>query len=125
MSDEERVGDGIPRSALVSGIELFNAQKFWQAHEAWEEPWLVLTGGPRLFLQGLIQLAAAYHHAQRGTFRGGVRLFDASFEKLSTFPEGYAGVDRSEAVATAREHREKIARGEGIERGEMPKLRYN
>jgi predicted metal-dependent hydrolase len=112
-------------NAIASGVELFNAQKFWHAHEAWEELWLVSTGDEKTFLQGLIQLAAAYHHVQRGTLRGGVRLFDAAFGKLSRFPEGRDGVGRAEAVAIASRHRERIARGENIAADEFPKLRYN
>jgi hypothetical protein len=111
--------------ALLSGVELFNAQRFWDAHEAWEEPWLESTGEWRQFLQGLIQLAAAYVHVQRGTYSGGVRLFDAALRRLEPFPPGYAGVDRAAAVAAAVEHRARIARGEGIDPGELPKLRYN
>jgi len=109
----------------LRGVELFNAQRFWDAHEAWEEPWLTATGEERQFLQGLIQLAAAYVHVQRGTFRGGVRLFDSAFEKLEPFPDGYHGVGRAGAVEAARRHRAQIARGEGIDPGELPKLRYN
>lgn len=123
--EEERSAFILPRSALIAGVELFNGQAFWHAHEAWEVPWLEATGEPRTFLQGLIQLAAAYHHVQRGTFRGGVRLFDAALKKLEPFPPGYAGVDRAEAVAAAVLHRERIARGERIEGKEFPKLRYN
>lgn len=122
---EERSSFIVHRSSLVSGVELFNAHKFWHAHEAWEAAWLQLEGPPRTFLQGLIQLAAAYHHVQRGTFSGGVRLFDAALEKLAAFPEGYAGVDRTKVVAVAAEHRQRIARGERIAPEELPKLRYN
>lgn len=76
-------------------------------------------------MQGLIQLAAAYHHVQRGTFSGGVRLFDAAFEKLAAFEPGYFGVDRDDAVKSAMRHREKIAQGIAIDASEYPKLRYN
>jgi predicted metal-dependent hydrolase len=110
---------------IEKGIALFNDHHFWHAHEAWEEIWLQASGEEKIFLQGLIQLAAAYHHVQRGTFRGGVRLFDAAFRKLERFADGYHGVDRTEAVAVAIQHREKIARGENIDAGEFPKLRYN
>jgi predicted metal-dependent hydrolase len=110
---------------LIDGIALFNDRKFWHAHEAWERDWLVADGDEKVFLQGLIQLAAAYHHVQRGTYRGGVRLFDKALEKLSRLPAGYAGVDRSEGVARGAQHREQIARGEHIAEEELPKLRYN
>ncbi|HYI12731.1 MAG TPA: DUF309 domain-containing protein [Thermoanaerobaculia bacterium] len=112
-------------SPLEEGIARFNAQEFWHAHESWEREWLTAAAPHKQFLQGLIQLAAAYHHVQRGTYRGGVRLFDAALRKLEPFPEGYAGVDRAEAVESAARHRERIAREERIEPGELPKLRYN
>lgn len=111
-------------NAIHEGISLFNAHRFWHAHEAWERDWLTATDPHKQFLQGLIQLAAAYHHVQRGTFRGGVRLFDAALRRLAAFPAGYAGVDREEAVRAAAEHRERIARGEKIDPSEFPTL-YN
>ena len=110
---------------MIEGIVLFNSHAFWHAHEAWEREWLVAEGDEKLFLQGLIQLAAAYHHVQRGTFRGGIRLFDAALEKLSRVPDGFLGVDRAEAVERAAEHRRRIAGGGHIEEMEFPKLRYN
>jgi predicted metal-dependent hydrolase len=115
----------LSREPLADGISLFNAHHFWHAHEAWEERWLQASGDEKLFLQGLIQLAAAYHHVQRGTFSGGVRLFDAALAKLEGFADGWAGVDRAEAVDAAKRHREKIARGENIEPSDFPKLGYN
>jgi predicted metal-dependent hydrolase len=115
----------LPRSSLVAGLELFNAQKFWHAHEAWERDWLHAEGDLKVFLQGLIQLAAAYHHVQRGTFRGGVRLFDAALSKLATFPVHFFGIDRAEVVACAEKHRASVAKGEHIDGGELPKFRYN
>jgi predicted metal-dependent hydrolase len=112
-------------TSIEHGISLFNAHAFWHAHEAWEKDWLVAEEPHRQFLQGLIQLAAAYYHVQRGTFSGGVRLFDAALGRLEGFPSGYAGVDRAESVAKAVQHRQSIARGERIEPSDWPKLRYN
>jgi hypothetical protein len=47
--------------ALGHGVDLFNHGYFWEAHEAWEEPWQVerRDSPHRLYLQGLIRLAAA------------------------------------------------------------------
>ncbi len=112
-------------SAIARGVALFNDREFWHAHEAWEELWLKAAGEEKVFLQGLIQLAAAYYHVQRGTFRGGVRLFDAALRKLEPFADGYLGIGRAEAVSAAIEHREKIACKKNIDAGEFPKLRYN
>jgi uncharacterized protein len=110
---------------LEEGVALFNDARFWHAHEAWERLWLPATGEERQFLQGLIQLAAAYHHVQRGTYRGGVRLFDSALRRLAPFAEGHHGIGRGDAVAVAALHRERIARGEGVLPEEYPKLRLD
>jgi len=112
-------------SDLAEGIRLFNEQRFWHAHEAWERIWLKAGPGDKTFLQGLIQVAAAYHHVQRGTFRGAVRLFDAALSKLAPYPVHFLGVDRDDVIARAKIHRERVAKGEHIDGGEMPKFRYN
>ena len=116
-------------ACFLRGVEHFNALEFWEAHESWEELWLVAATDLEQYLQGLIQLAAAYHHLRRGTFRGGVRLFDAALRRLSAFPHPYCGIDRAEAEATAREHRvwaaEVLARGgeERLAESDYPRLR--
>lgn len=122
MNDGQHAEGGARRSSLAAGIELFNARRFWDAHEAWERLWLVAEGPEKRFLQGLIQLAAAYHHVQRGTYPGGIRLFDAALQKLGEFPPECGGVHRAGAVAAAATHRQRIALGEKIDPGEFPKL---
>ena len=107
---------------LAEGTALFNAGKFWHAHEAWEQLWLPARGAEREFLQGLIQLAAAYHHAGRGNARGAMRLFDAALRRLEPFAAGHDRIDRAAAVAAARRHRERVARGERVDPEEFPKL---
>ena len=51
------------RAELVrEGTELFHAGRYFEAHEAWEEIWRSTTPEPRELFQGLVQLAAAFHH---------------------------------------------------------------
>lgn len=115
--------------AFLRGIGHFNALEFWEAHEAWEELWLVAETDMEQFLQGLIQVAAAYHHVKRGTFRGAVRLFEAGLARLASFPERFCGVDRDAVERKARAHQawalDRISRGEEDQRlggSEYPKL---
>lgn len=55
----------------LEGIELFNAGKFWHAHEAWEEAWLAAEDEQlKLFYKGIIQTAAALVHWQKGNPKG-------------------------------------------------------
>ena len=69
--------------ALEKGRELFNAGRYFEAHEAWEECWLREEGETRQLLQGLIQIAAGYYKAlDQGHPRGGTRLLEAGLAKL-------------------------------------------
>jgi hypothetical protein len=48
--------------AFWRGAALFDLGEYFEAHEAWEARWLTTElAGERLFLQGLIQVAAAFH----------------------------------------------------------------
>ena len=107
----------------------FNAREFWHAHESWETLWLEAESDVVEFLQGMIQLAAAYHHLQRGTPRGAVRLIDAALRRLEPFPAAFSGIDRSAAVEAAIRHRTwaeaAVARGENdakLDASELPRL---
>ena len=90
------------RTYFLEGVAHFNAREFWEAHESWETIWLVAETDVEQFLQGMIQLAAAFHHVKRGTHRGAVRLFEASLRRLSAFPPNFSGIDRSAAEEAAR-----------------------
>jgi uncharacterized protein len=50
---------------LREGIDLFNHERFWEAHEVLEEIWHPATGVDRDLIQGLILTAAAFVHYQK------------------------------------------------------------
>ncbi|MBZ5503021.1 MAG: DUF309 domain-containing protein [Acidobacteriia bacterium] len=83
------------------GVALFNAHKFFEAHEAWEELWLLEPEPEKTFLQGLIQLAAAFHHYRRGNSRGAKSLLAAGLAKLERFPSRHRGLALEELRAQA------------------------
>jgi predicted metal-dependent hydrolase len=81
------------RRAIHEGLELFNAGRFWEAHEAWEAAWLVEDGDVRQMLQGLIQVAAGYFKAlvQRRP-RAAAKLLASGLAKLDPIPDSLAGL---------------------------------
>jgi len=102
--------------------------EFWDAHESWETIWLEAESEVHLFLQGLIQLAAAYSPRQARHLSGRIAPFDAAFEKLDTFR---ALVRHRSHLGRggARRHREWVAallaQGTGQERldvNDFPKI---
>ncbi len=62
------------QTSYIHGVDLFNHAFWWEAHEAWESLWAQSQGTQRLFLQGLIQLAAALLKHHMRSVAGSVRL---------------------------------------------------
>jgi predicted metal-dependent hydrolase len=85
------------------GVELFNGGEYFESHEVWEELWLEASGDERIFLQGLIQVAAALHHFGRGNLLGMRSLLAAGLIKLDGFPAVYYGIDLARMRDDARE----------------------
>ncbi|WP_435196100.1 DUF309 domain-containing protein [Natronomonas sp. EA1] len=90
---------------LRAGAAVFNAGYHHAAHDAWEERWLDCEGEERTLLQGLIQYAAAVHHAGGGNSEGARNLAESAAEYLT---EARARAD--DAGVNADEIREYLAR---------------
>jgi uncharacterized protein len=80
---------------IEEGIRLFNAQKFFEAHEALEAVWLTSSGEEKVFLHGLIQIAAAFHHQTRRNPAGFRSLLEKGLEKLARVAELKTEIDLS------------------------------
>ena len=55
---------------LAEGLRCYRAGQFFAAHKHWQAVWLELPDPEKTFLQALIQVAAAFHHFQRGNQEG-------------------------------------------------------
>jgi predicted metal-dependent hydrolase len=88
------------------GLRHFNAREFFEAHEVWEEVWLTEGEPEKTFLQGIIQIAAAFHHYRRGNTDGAETLLAAGIVKISRFPADHRGL----AILDLREEAKLWAR---------------
>lgn len=62
------------------------------AHEHWEGVWLRCAGPEKSFLQAIIQIAAAFHHLQRGNRLGTESLLRAALLRLDQLPSDFGGL---------------------------------
>jgi len=69
---------------LQEGIDLFNRERFWEAHELLEEIWHHATGVERDIIQGLILTAAALVHYQKNENDVCVSILGRARDKLGT-----------------------------------------
>jgi len=80
----------------LQGIEHFNAGRYFDAHEVWEEIWLHSSGDTKVFYQMLIQAAVGLHHYERGNARGARGMHANVVEKLSRLPSVFMSLDLDE-----------------------------
>lgn len=90
------------KKKFEEGLAHFNGEKFFEAHEFWEEIWLVEPEPEKTFLQGLIQITAAYHHHQRGNPDGAQSLLTSGIVKLLRFPKDHHGLPINELRESAK-----------------------
>ena len=67
--------------------------RYFEAHDAWEHLWRESAGDDKLFIQALIQVAAAGVHIARGNAAPAKRLLALAAEKLVRFGDDEAGVN--------------------------------
>ena len=87
--------------ALRVGVAVFNAGDRRAAHEAWEEVWLSREDGTpdERLLHGLIQYAAAVHHARRRNWSGAAGLARSAAGYLAGLDADARGVNVGEVRA--------------------------
>jgi uncharacterized protein len=80
------------QGALPEGLRRYDAGEFFTAHEAWETVWLEAHEPDKTFLQGLIQVTAAFHHLQCNNPLGAARLLHAALRRLERYPANFGGI---------------------------------
>ena len=80
------------RGALAEGLQRYQTGQFFAAHEAWESVWLESPEPEKMFLQGLIQVTAAFHHLRRNNPRGTALLLQAALGRLERYPPRFGGI---------------------------------
>ncbi len=104
------------------GLEAFNSAHFYEAHEHWEEVWLETPDPDKMFLQGLIQIAAAFHHHSRANPQGTRNLLSAGLWKLNRFPEVHGGLEIEALRESLREWLAALDAGETPARARIPRI---
>jgi predicted metal-dependent hydrolase len=103
------------------GLVLFNAGRFFECHEVWEELWKRSSGDERLFYQGLIQAAVAILHVERGNMRGAASIWAKARQKLEPLPSEHMGLALGEFRTSLQKFFASVSKG-GFETV-RPKLR--
>jgi len=81
--------------AFNHGVDLFNRARFFDAHEALEDVWRSLPRDrpSRRHLQGMVQLAVAFHHESKGNPVGAHSVLKRAMRNLNSAGESFPDLD--------------------------------
>jgi uncharacterized protein len=108
---EEHEPDTVEQ-ALELGRELWDQQRYFEAHECLELVWHAAPPDDEDLWQGVIQVAVAGVHLQRGNDHGAAALLDRAARRLAGYPDRHRGIEVADlrraydaAAAAVREGR--------------------
>jgi len=131
MNKRERISDfvrslepgsteGSSQNYYTAFFQLWNAQKYYEAHDVLEQLWLVEKNADLArFYQALIQAAGAFVHLQKNfqqplhakhgrRLRPATRLFALALRNLEDLPDEYHALDLARLRELLTRHREEV-----------------
>jgi hypothetical protein len=87
-SHERPPGSDALVRAVHAAVALWNERLFFEVHEVLEGPWKTARDQVRQALQGVIQVAVAYHHLAHGNLRGARTLMTEGRGRLAAVIDG-------------------------------------
>lgn len=98
--------------AIKRAVQLFNDERYWEAHEALEYVWKNATGIEKELLNGIILVAAAFVHDEKDEQDVCISILQRARKKLDRDSGIYQGIDTnriadrvSEIISTGRVER--------------------
>lgn len=111
------------RELFQRGLDCFNQREFFTCHEVLEEIWLEESEEEKPFYQGIIQIAAAFHHYLNGNLKGTLSLMTAGVEKLRRCPPDSHGLDLAAFLAALNPWLDHLASGLPTDHLPLPAIR--
>ena len=96
---------------LERGLGLIREGAYFEAHEELEDEWRTAPTAERDFLQGLVHVAVAWHHAGRGNRPGCERQLEKADRRLAPYRPHHRGVDVASVLDQVARARERVAAG--------------
>ena len=78
---------------FFNALNLFNNQKWYEAHDAFEDIWNTLDGDERQIIQGILQVAVSQFHLSRGNLNGATILLGEGIGRIKPRTNINLGID--------------------------------
>lgn len=97
--------------SLERGLELLRGGEWFAAHEELEEEWRDAPEPERDFLQGLVHVSVAWHHAAQANANGSARQLEKAGRRLGPYAPLHRGVDVARVLGQVEAASARVATG--------------
>ena len=78
---------------FLDALNLFNNQKWYEAHDAFEDIWNTLEGDERQIIQGILQVSVSQFHLSKGNLNGATILMGEGLGRIKNRTNIDLGID--------------------------------
>ena len=99
---------------FLNALNLFNNQKWYEAHDAFEDIWNTLEGDERQIIQGILQVSVSQFHLSKGNLNGATILIGEGLGRIKNRTYINLGIDLEtlckclEKLLIKLQHREEL-----------------
>ena len=108
--------------SFEAALDLFNNQKWYEAHDAFEDIWNTLYGDERQIIQGILQVSVSQFHLTKGNLNGATILLGEGLGRIKTRTNIKLGIDLLSFCQSLELLLSKLQYREEINEKDMPYL---
>ena len=107
---------------FLNALNLFNNQKWYEAHDAYEEIWNTLDGDERQIIQGILQVSVSQFHVSKGNLNGATILLGEGLGRIKNRTNINLGIDLEAFCKCLEELLRKLQYREELNEQDKPYL---
>ena len=107
---------------FLNALNLFNNQKWYEAHDAFEDIWNTLDGDKRQIIQGILQVSVSQFHLSKGNINGATILLGEGLGRIKNRTNINLGIDLKIFCKCIEELLRKLQYREKLNENDKPYL---
>ena len=105
-----------------AGVAAFNCGDWYGCHDDFEAVWHETQGRLRTVLQGILQIAVAHHHLERGNQKGATVLLGEGLGRLAAAEPCELGLDIQALQQASQRRLGALQQGSSLDLLALPRL---
>ena len=111
------------QDSIYFALNLFNDQKWYEAHDAFEDIWNTVDGDQRQVIQGILQVSVSQFHLSKGNLNGATILLGEGLGRIKTRTNINLGIDLDSFCKCLEDLLKKLQNKEKLNENDKPYLK--